>query len=199
MPCIGACLEGLPWFSKYCSHLSNHVIKSTSKSRHWSIHYEGNNISIIKVILKNIHHLLNHLDIRVIRGAKAVCINNLRVKVYFLEKGLIVKPKSKVPKSRPKGLGLTLKAHGPPTNAHARSKLRAERKRKTDRHFDSLSFWKIVTYLEHMLTQAPGLFSIHPFLTKPPSSLELSLANEKRVLGHVISVGQWEESIYLSS
>ena len=36
-----------------------------------------------------------------------------------------------------------------------------------------------------MLTQAPGLFSIHPFLTKPPSSLELSLANEKRVLDWV--------------
>ena len=28
---------------------------------------------------------------------------------------LFVKPESKVPKSRPKGLGLTLKSHGPPT------------------------------------------------------------------------------------
>ena len=28
---------------------------------------------------------------------------------------LIVKPKSNVPKSRPKELGLTLKSHGPPT------------------------------------------------------------------------------------
>ena len=28
--------------------------------------------------------------------------------------GKIVKPESKVPKSRPKGLGLTLKSHGPP-------------------------------------------------------------------------------------
>ena len=28
---------------------------------------------------------------------------------------IIVKPKSQVPKSRPKGLGLTLKSHGPPT------------------------------------------------------------------------------------
>ena len=26
----------------------------------------------------------------------------------------IVKPESEVPKSRPKGLGLTLKSHGPP-------------------------------------------------------------------------------------
>ena len=34
-----------------------------------------------------------------------------KIKGIFL---LIVKPKSKVPKSRPKGLGLTLKSHGAP-------------------------------------------------------------------------------------
>ena len=28
------------------------------------------------------------------------------------------------------------------------------------------------TFLEHMVTQAPGLFSAHPVLTKPPSSRE---------------------------
>ena len=46
--------------------------------------------------------------------------------LYYRNTAPIVKPesevpKSKVPKSRPKGLGLTLKSHGPPPHSHVHS------------------------------------------------------------------------------
>ena len=57
-------------------------------------------------------------DFKIVFGSVRSPVNaNLRSSVcpvISVLELIIVKPKSEVPKSRPKGLGLTLKSHGPP-------------------------------------------------------------------------------------
>ena len=48
-------------------------------------------------------------------GLNLLSTFDFQLSAFNCQLSIFVKPKSKVPKSRPKGLGLTLKSHGPPS------------------------------------------------------------------------------------